>query len=115
MKKCKFGLGACAMSWLTCGMGYVWADNGAVAPPASLPDTGVKQLRPQRVPQPETEVKRLFPESFPISLRGWVSGHRATRSKNLISCLYVTEQGARYSSPTLILYSAMDAQYAPAV
>ena len=73
-KKCKFGLGACTISWLILGVNYVWADNGAASPPASLPDTGVKQLRPQRVPQPETEVTRLFPESLPISLRGWVSG-----------------------------------------
>lgn len=74
MKTFKFGLGMCAISWLTFGVNYGWADNGAASPPASLPDTGVKQLRPQRVPQPETEVKRLFPESWPISLRGWVSG-----------------------------------------
>ena len=33
MKKCTFGLGACAISWLICGVSYVWADNGAVPPP----------------------------------------------------------------------------------
>ena len=74
MKTCKVGLYAFAISWLILGVSHVWADDGAASAPTYLPDTGVKQLRPQRVPQPETDVKRLFPESFPISIRGWVSG-----------------------------------------
>jgi hypothetical protein len=75
MKARNFQLRICAaISLLILGLNHGWADNGAGTDPATLPDTGVKQLRPQRVPQPETEVKRLFPESFPISLRGWVSG-----------------------------------------
>src|SRR5687768_9258097 len=80
MKTCKFGLCACAISWLILGVNHVWADDGAASAttsptsPTSPPDTGAKHLRPQRVPQPEAEVKRLFPETLPISLRGWVSG-----------------------------------------
>ena len=82
MKACKVGLGACAISWLILGVNHSWADNGtesgtASVPEsetASVPETGAKHLRPQRVPPPQGDVKRLFPESLPISLRGWVSG-----------------------------------------
>lgn len=74
MKTCKFGSFAFAISWLILGVNYVWADNGAVSAPTAPPDTGVKLLYSQREPQPEKEIKRLFPESLPISLRGWVSG-----------------------------------------
>ena len=74
MKTSKVGLCAFAISWLILGVNHVWADNGAPSAPTSPPDTGAKHLYPQRVPPPERDVKRLFPESWPISLRGGVSG-----------------------------------------
>lgn len=74
MRTGKLRLCTCAISGLLFGANHVWADSAGQPRPPVLPDTGVKQLYPQRVPKPETEVKRLFPESLPISLRGWVSG-----------------------------------------
>ena len=77
MKKCTFGLGACTMSWLICGVSYVWADNGAaprrlmaptsstlpsdMGPSGSALNRGVKHLFPQAVPKGEDDVKTSVP------------------------------------------------------
>jgi hypothetical protein len=62
MKKCKFGLGACAMSWLICGVNYVWADNGAVPPPMAPKSSASPSDMAPAAAALGTGIKRLFPE-----------------------------------------------------
>ena len=59
MKVWRLGFGVCAVLWLTGGAGQVWAEE--VAAPASSA-------------QRDTAIQRLFPQSWPVSVRGWVDG-----------------------------------------
>lgn len=59
MKVWKLGLGICGLIGLITGVGQVWADEAVV------PDSSA---------QGNAAVQRLFPQSWPISVRGWVDG-----------------------------------------
>ena len=76
MKARNFQLRICAaISLLILGANHGWADNGAGRTPRLCRIREIKQGRPKGVHlNREMEVKHLFPEGWPISLRGWVSG-----------------------------------------